>query len=163
MAQAATDTLALAVSVESEGWPAEEPLSRLAQLAVDACLAEAAVSVPPGAELSLVFADDAAVQALNRDWRGKDKPTNVLSFPAPPQPPVPGLAPQLGDVVLALETVRAEALAENKPFEHHLSHLIVHGLLHVLGHDHEDEAEAEAMEALERRALARLAIPDPYQ
>jgi probable rRNA maturation factor len=99
---------------------------------------------------------------LNRDWRGKDKPTNVLSFPAMPVTPGGAVPPMLGDIALAFETVAAEAALEGKSFDHHLVHLIVHGLLHLLGHDHEDDVQAEAMEALERAALARLAIPDPY-
>jgi probable rRNA maturation factor len=93
---------------------------------------------------------------------GKDKPTNVLSFPAFEVEPGADLPPMLGDIVLAAETVAREAGLEEKPLEHHISHLVIHGLLHLMGHDHEDEDEAEAMEALERATLARLAIPDPY-
>ncbi len=103
------------------------------------------------------------MRALNAGWRGKDKPTNVLSFPASPAAaPGAALPPMLGDIVLAAETVFGEAALDGKPVEHHLSHLIVHGLLHLLGYDHETDGQAEAMEAVERRALARLAIPDPY-
>ena len=113
-------------------------------------------------ELSLVFADDATVQALNAEWRGKDKPTNVLSFPAFPLKPGDKLPPLLGDVILAFETVAREAAEEGKPLDHHVSHLVLHGFLHLLGYDHETDADAEVMEALETRILAKLAIPDPY-
>jgi probable rRNA maturation factor len=150
------------IAVEAGGWADEDALQALAARAADAVFAELAQAVPEGAELSLLFTDDAHIRALNRDWRGKDKPTNVLSFPAFPIRPGDAVPPMLGDIALAFETVTAEAALEEKPFDHHLTHLIVHGLLHLLGHDHEDEAEAEAMEALERTALARLAIPDPY-
>jgi len=108
------------------------------------------------------FSARAHIQFLNAEWRGKDKPTNVLSFPAFPLSVGDPLPPLLGDVVLAAETVAREAALEDKPLENHISHLVIHGLLHLLGHDHEIDAEAEAMEAIERAALARLAIPDPY-
>lgn len=149
------------VAVEAEGWPETAALERLVHEAVDAAMAE--TQADEGAtELSVVFADDAAVQSLNAEWRGKDKPTNVLSFPAFPFKMGMTLPPMLGDIVLALETVRHEAELEKKPLEHHISHLVIHGFLHLLGYDHETEGEAETMEAMERRALARLAIPDPY-
>jgi probable rRNA maturation factor len=125
-------------------------------------LKEAGVDAQAGSELSVVFSDDAHIRTLNSGWRGKDKPTNVLSFPAFPAIPGEKLPPMLGDIVLAAETVVREAGLEGKPLDHHISHLVVHGVLHLLGHDHEDETEAETMEALERAALARLAIPDPY-
>ena len=106
-------------------------------------------------ELSLVFTDDAAIQRLNRDYRGKDKPTNVLSFPQ-------SGGPLLGDIVLAWETVSREAGLAEKPVKAHMAHLIVHGFLHLLGYDHEADEEAEEMEALERAALRRMGIADPY-
>lgn len=147
--------------VEAGEWPARRALSALARKAVAAALAEAGADSQPS-ELSIVFTDDASIRALNAGWRGKDKPTNVLSFPAFPLGPGDALPPMLGDVVLAAETVAHEAELEEKPFDHHLLHLVIHGVLHLLGYDHETEADAEIMEALERRALARLAIPDPY-
>jgi len=110
----------------------------------------------------VIFTDDARIRELNAGWRGKDKATNVLSFPAFPETKAGPLPPMLGDIVLAAETVAAEAALEGKPPENHISHLVIHGLLHLLGHDHENDTEAEEMEALERTALARLAIPDPY-
>lgn len=148
--------------VEAGAWPPEDELERLARRAVDAALAETGASAAQPTELSLVFSDDAGIRELNSGWRGKDKPTNVLSFPAFPVRPGDPLPPMLGDIVLAAETISREAELEEKPFEHHLSHLIVHGFLHLVGYDHETADEAETMEGLERRALARLAIPDPY-
>lgn len=149
------------VTVQSGDWPAAAALRRLARSAVDA--ASAGVGSLEGiAELSVVFSSDAHVRTLNAGWRGKDKPTNVLSFPAFPYRRGEQLPPMLGDIVLAVETVRREAALEGKAFEHHLTHLMVHGFLHLLDFDHETEPEAEEMEALERRVLAALAIPDPY-
>jgi probable rRNA maturation factor len=148
------------ISIEAGAWADEENLLALAGKAVDATLAE--LDLSGDSELSLLFSDDAHIQVLNRDWRGKDKPTNVLSFPAFETAPGDPLPPMLGDIALAFETVSSEAELEEKPFAHHLSHLVVHGLLHLLGYDHEDDEEAEEMEALERQILARLAIPDPY-
>lgn len=150
------------ITIEAGAWADEDALREIAAHAVTASMTELDLLSPAHAELSLLFTDDAHVQVLNRDWRGKDKPTNVLSFPAFDTQPGDPLPPMLGDIALAFETVQAEATLENKPFPHHLSHLIVHGLLHLLGYDHEDEEEAEEMEALERAILARLAIPDPY-
>ncbi|MFU0506810.1 rRNA maturation RNase YbeY [Pseudaminobacter sp. NGMCC 1.201702] len=150
------------LTIEAGDWPADEELSALAHEAVMAALAEVRAKVAGGSELSIVFSDDARVQKLNAEWRGKDKPTNVLSFPAFPIEPGAVLPPLLGDIVLAAETVAREAALEEKPLRHHITHLVVHGLLHLLGYDHETDDEAEEMEALERRTLARLAIPDPY-
>jgi probable rRNA maturation factor len=125
-------------------------------------MAAAQVSAPAG-EVAILLTDDAAVRVLNREWRGVDAPTNVLSFPAPAPPP--GFAATqapLGDIAIAYETMAREAEHEDKPFGHHLAHLAVHGFLHLLGYDHVVEAEAEAMERLECAILARLAVPDPY-
>jgi probable rRNA maturation factor len=115
-------------------------------------------------EISLVLGDDALVQRLNRDYRGVDKPTNVLSFAAlDDDGPLPSDGPVLlGDVVLAYETMRAEAEADGKTISAHLSHLVVHGVLHLLGYNHSEDEEAEAMETLERSILAVLDIADPY-
>jgi probable rRNA maturation factor len=118
-----------------------------------------------GAELAVMLTDDAGIRTLNQSWRGIDKPTNVLSFPAlpPTAPPGEDDPPRmLGDIAIAYETLRREADGEAKPFDHHLSHLAVHGFLHLIGYDHETDGEAEAMEALEREILAQLGIPDPY-
>lgn len=129
--------------------------------AARAALASAGVGGP--AELSLVLADDALVRSLNARWRGQDKPTNVLSFATEEEPTAPPLPRLLGDVVLAFETVAAEAAEQGKPLADHLRHLIVHGVLHLVGLDHVIEAEAQRMETLETRILAGLAVPDPYR
>ncbi len=152
----------IALVREDEDWPPEAALLALAQRIVSAVCDGLSLSAATPCELSLVFADDAMIQSLNAQWRGKDKPTNVLSFPAFPLKPGAKLPPLLGDVVLARETVTREALAENKPFDDHVSHLLLHGFLHLLGYDHETEADALVMETIETRILASLAIPDPY-
>jgi len=119
------------------------------------------------AEVSLLLSNDARVRLLNHEFRGEDRATNVLSFPthtasevAAPWPPNRPLL--LGDIVVAYETVVAEAAAEGKDFSHHLGHLVVHGMLHLLGYDHRTETEADEMERLETRILAMLGIPNPY-
>jgi probable rRNA maturation factor len=114
-------------------------------------------------ELSIVLADDALLHELNGKWRGIDKPTNVLAFAAE-SGETPADAPRLlGDVVIAFETVAREAETQGKPLADHLRHLVVHGVLHLLGWDHEGQAEAEQMEALEVAILQRLEVPDPYR
>jgi probable rRNA maturation factor len=150
------------ILVETDGWPEEALLSGIASAALAAVWDDLAAGNQPDSELSLVFTDDAAIRELNNDWRDKDKPTNVLSFPAFPIKPGQKPGPMLGDIVIARETVEREARDEEKSFEHHLTHLIVHGVLHLLGYDHLTNEEAEEMEQLERKILARLAIPDPY-
>ena len=139
---------------ESRLWDQEPEIDVTLQRAI----AEAAADAPTDAELSIVLTDDARIRALNLAWRGFDKPTNVLSFPAGGK----GAPTHLGDIVIAYETVKREALAQDLAFLHHLAHLAVHGFLHLHGYDHEAEAEAETMEQMERRILARLGIPDPY-
>ncbi len=106
------------------------------------------------AEVSVVLADDTFVQNLNREYRNKDKPTNVLSFPQD--------APMLGDIVLAYETIAHEASDQDKAFSDHLSHLLVHGTLHLLGYDHETDEEAEEMEGLEIEILGEMGVKNPY-
>jgi probable rRNA maturation factor len=146
---------------EDDAWLAvPEPLARRAILAVFEVLERPV----PQAELSIVFTSDAAVAELNRTWRGKAQPTNVLSFPAAAGPgPAPGAPQPLGDIVLAAGVVSAEASAQGKPLANHATHLIVHGVLHLLGFDHVDEAHAEAMERLETEVMSRLGLPDPYE
>jgi probable rRNA maturation factor len=151
------------ILVEAGAWPEETELAAIVRHAVDGVLAEIGAASPARSELSVVFTDDAHIRALNAGWRGKDKSTNVLSFPAFPAGGGGVLPPMLGDVVLASETVAAEAMNEGKPLADHLTHLIVHGVLHLIGYDHEIDAEAEMMEQAERRILASLAIPDPYR
>ena len=119
-----------------------------------------------------MLCDDSAIRALNRKWRGKNVPTNVLSFPAaapgqkrlktPYMETSPFEPRYLGDIVIAYETVAREASAETKSFKHHLAHLAVHGFLHLLGYDHQNDREAERMERTERRILKLAAVPDPY-
>lgn len=117
-------------------------------------------------ELSLRVSTDEDVRALNRTWRGQDKPTNILSFAALDEddapPHWPGAPLVLGDLVIAWPTLAREAAALDQPTAAYARHLLIHGLLHLLGHDHQSDAEAEAMEALEARLLARLGLPDPY-
>ena len=111
-------------------------------------------------DVSVLLTDDKAIQALNKKWRGQDKPTNVLSFPAQPMPG--SESSPLGDIVIAFDTIAREAERDEKPFAHHLAHLAVHGFLHLAGHDHETDKEADAMERLETEILARIGVPDPY-
>ena len=147
------------IAVASTLWD-EQPLA--AQTVRDAIAAAAAALATPSGEVSILLTDDAAVSRLNRQWRGIDKPTNVLSFPAA-KPGVQGPPPLLGDVIVAYETLKREAEEEDKPVLHHLAHLAVHGYLHLLGYDHQTDSEADAMEGLERDILARLCIADPYR
>jgi probable rRNA maturation factor len=139
-----------------------------AEAVIDRAIATAAEIVNADfgeAELAVMLTDDAGIRTLNSNWRGIDKPTNVLSFPALPPTGAggPDDAPRmLGDIAIAYETTRREADDEQKPFDHHLSHLAVHGFLHLIGYDHETDNDAEAMETLEAEILAQLGIPDPY-
>lgn len=149
------------ISVDSGQWSAVENPETLVAAAVEAVLAELPGPDPGNVELSVALVSDDAIRTLNRDYRGRDKATNVLSFPCG-EPAGPGLPRLLGDVVLAFETVSRESEMQGKPVEHRVSHLVVHGFLHLLGYDHESSGEAEAMEAIEIRALARLDIADPY-
>jgi probable rRNA maturation factor len=156
----------------SEEWDSSAGWPDLAEAAVRAAVAESAAAAlnegGPVAEVSVRFAGDEELRALNAQWRGKDKATNVLSFPMVEADRLPGLLDAkgellLGDVVLARGVCEREAAEKGIAVRDHAAHLIVHGTLHLLGCDHEhDEEEAEAMEAAERRALARLGIADPY-
>lgn len=147
--------------MEAGDWAGEDELAALSRRAVDAAVARLGLG-DAGSELSIVFTDNEAMRALNAQWRGKDKPTNVLSFPAFPLSPGDPPGPMLGDIVIAFETVKSEAELEGKPFDDHLRHLVVHGFLHVLGYDHENDTDAEEMEAAERAILADMGIADPY-
>jgi len=143
---------------EAAGWNAD------AESTVRRALAEAAAATGKDFRhhnVTVLLTDDAAIRRLNASWRGIDKPTNVLSFPAAPQ--FEGAdATSLGDIAIAYETTAREAQDEHKPFSHHLSHLAVHGFLHLIGYDHESDEQAEAMENLERDILQRIGVPDPY-
>ena len=138
---------------EAPGIPSETQVQKWAQLAWQG-------EDPSEVTVRIVGTEES--QALNHQYRGRDYATNVLSFPAFPVAIGDPLPPLLGDVILASETVEREARLEGKVVQHHISHLVIHGLLHLLGYDHENEEDAEVMEAIERSALARLAIPDPY-
>lgn len=147
------------ISAESEGWSKVRDLESCVRRAAEAAMLD---NDAPPSEISVVLSDDEHIRELNKHHRGMDKPTNVLSFPAARIKTPAGAARILGDIVLAYETVAREATEESKPIENHLSHLVVHGVLHLLGYDHEDDQEAELMEARERQILAKLGIPDPY-
>ena len=152
------------VLVVAECWQAEPGAEAVIHRAIEAA-AEMADAETGDAELAIMLTDDGGIRTLNQNWRGIDKATNVLSFPAlqPTGPAGPDDAPRmLGDVAIAYQTTRREADEEQKPFDHHLSHLAVHGFLHLIGYDHENDGDAEAMESLEREILAQLGIPDPY-
>jgi probable rRNA maturation factor len=149
------DALDIDTVVEADGWEAAlaEPPEALAARVI----AAAAVGESATGQVSVLFADDATLRALNKSWRGKDAATNVLSFPAPE-----GLG-AVGDIALALETVLAEARCQGKTADAHTAHLLAHGFLHLIGYDHEEDDEAEAMEGRERVILAGLGIADPYE
>lgn len=165
---AAEAAMEIAIDLACDGWcdavPVAEEVCRRA-----ASAALAGLCAPGGAELSIVLADDETIRALNREWRRIDAPTNVLAFPGDPDMSAPagiakGDAPPLllGDVIVALETTQAEARRDAKPLADHLAHLIVHGTLHLRGYDHENDMDAEEMEALETSILRGLGIEDPY-
>lgn len=151
------------VVVESPLWSGVADIESCVRRAVEAALP----SERAACELAVVLTDDRTMRGLNARFRGIDKATNVLSFPtlgsSQPHPGARGGEPiSLGDIVIAFETARAEAAAEGKEFDHHFAHLLVHGVLHLLGYDHHSDAEAEAMEARERAILLQLDIADPY-
>jgi probable rRNA maturation factor len=147
------------IRVESQLWDGQ-PLAE--KTVRNSILAAAAVLSTAGGEVSIVLTDDSAIRSLNRNWRGIDKPTNVLSFPAS-GPDIGEGTRLLGDIVIAFETLERECADENRDFLHHLAHLTVHGFLHLNGYDHQTDAQAEAMERLERKIMARLNMPDPYR
>lgn len=140
------------IEVEAEAWIGALPDAD----AVVERAAQAALGAVQG-DIVVLLTNDAAVRELNGRFRDKDKPTNVLSFPAPEN-----ALPHLGDIVLAYGVCATEAEAQGKTLADHLSHLVVHGVLHLLGRDHEDDAEAEEMEAEEREILAQIGVADPY-
>jgi probable rRNA maturation factor len=152
----------LDVIVEEGEWSRLGDPEALARSAIEATFGVASDAPRHAAEISVLLTDDAHVRELNRQWRAQDKATNVLSFPAPEQHGQPGPR-HLGDIALAFETLVREADSESKTLADHFSHLVVHGAFHLLGYDHELEAEAEIMEALEVKALAALGIADPYR
>lgn len=144
------------IQIASPLWDAQ-PLAE--QTVRDAIAAVAAALATEGGEVSIVLTDDEAIRALNRDWRKIDKPTNVLSFPAPA---TAGGEKMFGDIVIAYETLARECHEEDRVFLHHLAHLTAHGFLHLIGYDHQTDSEADAMEALESKIMIALKLPDPY-
>ncbi len=161
--EADDDSSIIEVGVADAGWhhAIADPIGTAEQAAAAAL---ARVAAPAGAELSIRLTNNAEIRGLNHRFRGVDKPTNVLSFAGldAPHPDVRDGPALLGDVVVALETVLAEARAQDKPADRHLSHLVVHGVLHLLGFDHQEETAADDMEALEVRILGDLGVANPY-
>jgi len=152
------------VIVVADCWQDQPDAEAVIQRAIEAAAQICEVDVG-NTEVAVMLTDDAGIRTLNNNWRGIEKPTNVLSFPAlQPTGPVGEDDPprMLGDIAIAYQTMRREADDEQKPFEHHLSHLTVHGFLHLIGYDHETDDEAEEMETLETEILAQLGISDPY-
>ena len=150
--------LEIAIIRNDEAWP--EQLDVLAERAVLEALKQSQAKVKGAAELSVLLTNDEEQHALNKQWRGKDSATNVLSFPQiEPGDPVVGI---LGDITMARETLIREAEEQGVTFEAHFTHLVVHGFLHILGYDHLDDEEAREMESLETAVLATLGIDDPY-
>jgi probable rRNA maturation factor len=144
--------------INSALWQAEPKAEDIVRRAV----AEAAAVSTIAGELAIVLTDDSAIRTLNREWRNKDAATNVLSFPLPAAS-AGGAVTLLGDIVIAYETTAREAETEGKLLRNHLAHLAVHGFLHLVGHDHETDQEADAMESLEVVILSRLGVPNPYE
>jgi len=147
------------VNVAAPAWKRVVDLEDLAKECVRQSLAASGAALAPQCELSVTFCNDAAIRGLNAQWRGKDQPTNVLSFPTPG---ALERKPLLGDVIVAYETVAREAEQQGKLFRAHTAHMVAHGFLHLIGYDHETAAEAERMEALERKIATALGFPDPY-
>jgi probable rRNA maturation factor len=161
MAQSALPTTE--VLLVADCWRSEPDAEAVIHRAI-AAAAEMVDADVGEAEIAVMLTDDAGIRTLNANWRGIDKPTNVLSFPAlqPTADGRDGTPRMLGDIAIAFETTRREADDEQTPFDHHLGHLAVHGFLHLIGYDHEQDGDAEAMETLETEILAQLGIPDPY-
>ena len=143
------------IAVASPLWDTQ---ASAAQTVRDAIAAAAAAIAAPSGEVSVVLTDDASIQKLNRDWRGIDKPTNVLSFPAAK----PGGPTFHGDIVIAYETLARECADEHTVFLHHLAHLTVHGFLHLIGYDHQNDSDADKMEGIESEIMLVMKFPDPY-
>lgn len=162
MSRATDPAIEIDLSITCAAWKRALPsVARVARGAAQAALAQSGKRIG-AAELSLVLANDRAVQELNARWRGKDAPTNVLAF-ATDEQPAKGKPVLLGDVVLAYETVAREAKEQGKRLADHLRHLVIHGVLHLLGYDHIKATPAKRMEALETRILASLGVADPYR
>lgn len=161
MTESLPDGFQIDLSVEAGDWPEQQRLERLAERAIGAAFAKAELQVVENTEISLLFTDDAAIAKLNGQWRDKHKPTNVLSFPGS-DPHGDAYGPLLGDIVFGFETISREANEMGVDFFDHISHLTVHGLLHLFDYDHQESDEAELMESLEKIILASIDIDDPY-
>jgi probable rRNA maturation factor len=146
---------------ESRAWDGSVPGDRLIRQAIATAVETAGLVHARDAELCVLLSNDERVRRLNAAWRGQDRPTNVLSFPAVARDRI-AAAELLGDVVLAYETVEREARETGRSFQHHFVHLLVHGVLHVFGYDHGNDEEADGMERMETAILARLGVRDPY-
>jgi len=154
--------LSVDIVLRSDAWRRAGIDEHLLERAAQSAYLTAAGSEGAGAEVAVALSSDEEVRRLNATWRDKDTPTNVLSFPAANEAAPHGDVRMLGDVVLAFETVRAEARASALVLSDHAAHLVVHGVLHLLGHDHENDADARRMETLERQILTGLGVADPY-
>lgn len=150
------------ITIEDIEWGEEEVLYDIIEKALTATIQHCSLDDVVTSELSLLFTDDEHMAKINAQWRNKNKPTNVLSFPAFPIEAGQSPGSMLGDIVIARETVIREAKQEGKSFQDHLTHMIIHGVLHLLGYDHETHEEANQMEMLEREILQKLSIKDPY-
>jgi probable rRNA maturation factor len=149
------------ILIDDPRWSDRLDPEALVNRAVAKTLDVTKAALNPHAEVSFSFSDDERIRELNSEWRKKDAPTNVLSFPASDGGDLED-ALLLGDVILAYETIDREALDEGKDFAHHTAHMIVHGLLHLIGFDHESDAQAAEMENLESLILTDLGVPDPW-
>lgn len=149
------------IQIDEYGWTSLDKVEDLCKTAVQQVCIETKQKFIQGAELCILLTNNAEICTLNKQWRGLDKPTNVLSFPAV-SPDKLAKTPMLGDIALGFETVEQEALNDKKTIENHLTHLVIHGFLHILGYDHEIDEDATIMEALEIRILENLNIANPY-
>jgi probable rRNA maturation factor len=153
----------LEIEVDEAAWHDLPDAAALVGQAAEAAFARLGAGDLKDKLLSVTLADDETVAQLNAQWRGKPKPTNVLSFPADQDIAIPPGEPRpLGDIILAAGVVRTEAAQQSKPLADHFSHLVVHGILHIMGYDHVDDAQADEMESLEKEILVKLGIADPY-
>jgi probable rRNA maturation factor len=146
------------IQMQSPLWKREAAAEKTVRGAIETA---ASMLSTPGGEVSILLTDDSGIRLLNRDWRGIDKATNVLSFPAA-KTRAKAAPVTLGDIVIAFETLKRECADENRAFLHHLAHLAVHGYLHLIGYDHDTDAQAGKMEGLESRIMSAMKMPDPY-
>ncbi len=151
------------MNIACDGWPSMKALVGFAESAIASAIKTARLKFPDDAELSLLFADNDMVKKLNSQFREIDKPTNVLSFPGEDIRRGDDAGDMLGDIAFALETIEDEAKQDSLNFDHHLSHLMIHGFLHLFGYDHDNDIEADIMEAIETKALADMGINNPYE